>query len=132
KAPKALEPHLNYVLGQCYERLNDTLKATDAYRQATKAAPQWSPPWVAIANLQAPGRLGDAYRTLEQGLAVNPNDPRLLANSARILWAQQMQLPAGQRSWAEVERTLARAEAVAPGSVEVALVRADYLASVAK
>lgn len=132
KVPKSLEPHLDYVLGQCYERMGDTLKALDAYRQATKAAPQWSPPWVAIASLQASERLGDAYRSLEQGLAANPNDPRLLVNSALILWRQQMQLPAKDRSWTELERVLERAAQVAPHSVELALVQADYLTSVGK
>jgi tetratricopeptide (TPR) repeat protein len=132
KVPKSLEPHLDYVLGQCYERVNDSLKAIDAYRQATKAAPQWSPPWVAIANLQASERLGDAYRSLEQGLAANPNDPRLLVNSALILWRQQMQLPPKDRSWTELERVLERAARVAPNSVELALVQADYLTSIGK
>ncbi|WP_406701323.1 tetratricopeptide repeat protein (plasmid) [Singulisphaera sp. Ch08] len=132
KAPKSLEAHLNYVLGQCYEQANDTLKAMDAYREATKANPQWSTPWIAIANLEAAERLGDANRTLEQGLAVNPNDPRLLVNSALLLWRRQLELPAEKRTWTEFEQILDRVEKVAPNSVEGALVRADYLATLGK
>lgn len=129
KAPKNLEPHVNYLLGQCHERVNDTLKALDAYRQAAKAAPQWSTPWVAIANIQAGERPSDAYRTLEQGLAASPNDPRLLVNSALLQWREQLRLPPEKRSWHEVEQALDRAEKADPNSVEAALVRADYLAT---
>lgn len=132
KAPKNLEPHVDYVLGQCYERLGDTLKAIDAYRQATKAMPRWSTPWVAIANLQAAEHIDDAYRTIEQGLAASPNDSRLLVNSALIQWREQLRLPPDQRSWADVEQTLGRAEQADPNLVETALLRADYLTTVGK
>ena len=105
KVPRGLEPQLYDLLGQCYERVGDTAKASEAYRQATKAdARSWEPPWLAMANHQAAERLDDARRTLDQALGVNPNDPRLLVGSALILWRQQVQLPREQRSWAEVEK----------------------------
>lgn len=132
KAPRSLEGHLNYVLGQCYEQSNDTLKAVDAYRQATKSNPTWSTPRLAIANLEAAERLGDAYRTIEQGLAITPNDPRLLVNSALLLWRQQCEIPAEKRSWSEFEQVLERAEKADPKALETVLLRADYLTVLGK
>src|SRR5262249_44840370 len=101
-------------------------------RQATKAAPQWSPPWVAIANLQAADSLAEAHRTLEQGLAVNPDDPRLLVNSALVLWRQQLELPPEQRTRTEGAQLRTRAEKAAPNPAEAAPARADYLTTLEK
>jgi len=133
KAPKSIEGHMNYLLGQCYEQVSDPLKASDAYRQATKANPEWSAPWIALANLEAAEGGGEsAFRVLGQGLAIAPNDARLLVNSALILWRQQVALPTAQRSWKEFEQLLERAEKADPHSSEAALIRADYLSTLGK
>src|SRR5262249_40914409 len=103
KVPRALEAQLYDLLGQCYERVGDTVKATEAYRQATKADPHWSSSWAELAKLQGAAHLNDAKRILEQGLEVSPNDPQLLINLALLLWQEQVRLPAAQRSWSRVE-----------------------------
>ena len=43
-----------------------------------------------------------------------------------------MQRPPAERSWDEVEKTFARAETLVPDSIDVALIRADYLLSLGK
>ncbi|MHC5544225.1 tetratricopeptide repeat protein, partial [Singulisphaera rosea] len=132
KVPKGLEPHLYDVLGKCYQRVGDTSRALAAYRLATKANSRWVSPWVEIANLQGPENLDDAVRVLEEGIAANPEEAKLLVNLALILWRQQAQLEAGKRSWTKLEDVLAKARKVAPNSVELALVEADYLAGINK
>ena len=51
---------------------------------------------------------------------------------AHYLWQRQMLRPPPLRTWAEVEKALERADALAPGSAEVDLVRCEYLLSVNK
>lgn len=124
-----IQPLILYVLGLSYEAVGERAKALEAYQEAASMSSDWSQPWAAAANLQKDDRPEDAVATLRRGLALNPADPRLLSDLAQMLWREQMKKPAAQRSWSEVERLFAEADRVAPGSPEVAIVRADYYAS---
>ncbi|WP_422931941.1 tetratricopeptide repeat protein [Singulisphaera sp. PoT] len=126
KAPKGLEGRLFHLLGQAYEKVSDTAKALQAYRQATKANSHWSTPWIAIANLEGNEHLAEARRTLEQGLALSPGDPALSINLALVVLRQQLLIAKEDRNWGNVEKVLEVAHKLAPSSAEVALVEADY------
>ena len=132
KAPKPLEPYLYYLLGRCFEASQDRVKAIDAYHRAATASPRWCDPWLAISRLQVVDNPGEAAATAEQSLVTMPDDPRLLANLALLAWLRQMRQPQARRRWDEVEKVLARARRASPGSVEVALVEADYLVSLGR
>jgi len=132
KVPIVLEGRIYHLLGQAYERVNDTAKALGAYRQATKSNPRWSTPWIAIANLQGTEHLDEARRTLEQAQVLSPGDPGLAINVALILLRQQLLLPHENRNWADVEKALAVARPLAPSSAEMALVEADYYLAAGK
>ncbi len=132
KVPKTLEARLYHLLGQAYERVNDTAKALGAYRQATKSSPHWSTPWVAVANIQGSEHLEEARRTLEQGQVLSPGDPGLAINLALLYLRQQLLLPRERRTWGDVEKSLAAARKVAPSSAELALVEADYFLAAEK
>ncbi|GAC1465098.1 MAG: hypothetical protein NVSMB9_04370 [Isosphaeraceae bacterium] len=127
KVDKLLAPHVYFALGEAYEAVRDVPKALDSYRQAAEISNDWTAPWAAVARLQAASASTDeAVATLRKGLAVNPNDARLLTNLAQVLWSEQTQKPKPQRDWSEVVRVLSEARKVAPGSVELALVESDY------
>ena len=127
KAPRPLEPRLDFLLGRCFEAGQDRAKAIDAYRRAATASPRWCDPWLALSQLQAVDNPDEAAATTEQGLVTMPDDPRLLANLASLAWLRQMRQPQARRRWDEVEEALARARRASPDSAEVALVEADYL-----
>ncbi|MDR3638954.1 MAG: tetratricopeptide repeat protein [Isosphaeraceae bacterium] len=129
KVEKALEPMLYLLLGQCYEGMHDTAKALGAYQKTTELARDMSEPWLAIARLKKAVRVEDAIETLQLGLKALPGDLRLLAAEIELLREQQMQRPANQRSWTELERVLERAQKASPNALDVALAQADYLAS---
>jgi tetratricopeptide (TPR) repeat protein len=124
-----LEPSLYYLLGQAYEKGRDPAKALEAYHQSAEMSPDWSPPWQAAARLLKDSRPDEAAAFLRRGLALNPSDPKLLADLAQLLYREQMAKPPAQRSWSEIERMIKTAKASSPGSPEVALVEADYLAA---
>lgn len=115
-----------YALGQAYEGIRETSKALDAYRRAAELSQDWSTPWTALARLQSQSKADDAEQTLRRGLALMPNDPKLVTALAEVLWRQQMQKPEAERSWSEIQRLLDDARKRDPGSVTLALVEADY------
>ena len=127
KVDKPLEPHLNFLLGQCYESAREETKAIEAYRKSAELSTRWNAPWLAVARLQVAERSDEAYATLEQALAAIPGDAQLLAAQAQVLWQQQARRPPDKRSWAEFERVVERAQRSAPNSLELVLVRADQL-----
>ena len=124
--------HLEFLRGQCYEASRNRAKALEAYREAGTKARDMPDPWIAIARLQWADQPEEAIETLKLGLKAVPGEPRLLANLAQDLWRWQMRRPAAQRSWSEVDQVLELAGRIAPNSVEVTLVQADYLMSVGK
>jgi tetratricopeptide (TPR) repeat protein len=126
KIDKPLEPHVYYALGQAYEATRDSAKALEAFRQAAEQSQDWSAPWAAVARIQLPTRPAEALATLQRGLALNRNDPRLMAAVAGVLWREQIRLPKAKRSWGEVEQLIAKAKAANPGSPDVALIESDY------
>jgi tetratricopeptide (TPR) repeat protein len=128
KADRTLEPMLYYALGQAYEATRVPDKALDAYSRAAGQSKEWSAPWTAAARLQSTAsRSSEAIDGLRKGLALNPDDPRLLTTLAQVLCREELKKAPAKRSWGEVERVLAQASKVAPGSPELALIRSDYL-----
>ena len=132
KIDKAIEGQLYFALGQCYEISRDVPKALDAYGQACSKPGVGATPWLARVRVLLADRPDDALRTLQEALVAVPNDPRLLAAQAQILWQRELETPPNQRNWNEVERVLAQGRRVAPESVELTLIQADYYASVGK
>lgn len=129
KADKNLEPMLYLLLGQCYEAVHEPTKALAAYQRATELARDMAEPWLAIARLKKTARIEDAIETIQLGLKGLPSDPRLLAAEVELLREQQMQRPADQRSWTDLERRLERAQKASPNALDLMLAQADYLAS---
>ena len=132
KADKLLETSLYLLLGQCYEAARDESQALAAFRRTTELSHDLADPWLAIARLQWPRQPNAAIDTIALGLKAIPADPRLLAMSIHYQWQRQTQRPSAERSWDGVERALSRADQIAPGSLEVALVRSEYLQSLGK
>jgi tetratricopeptide (TPR) repeat protein len=132
KVDKRLEPTVYYTLGQAYEATRDLNRARDAFRQAADLSKEWTSPWIALARLQSDSRPDDAAATLRKGLALMPNDPKLMTALAQILWREQMQKALPQRNWTGVKKILDDSRKAAPGSVELALVEADFYTSIAQ
>jgi tetratricopeptide (TPR) repeat protein len=126
KLDKGLEGPLYLALGQAYEASPEPAKAAEAYQRATASPGAGAAPWLALARLQAVDRPGDQVATLERGIAAVGPDERLLAEFARALWRKQAALSADKRDWSELKRALEQGRKAAPGSVELALIRADF------
>ncbi len=129
KSDKQLEPVVYKLIGECHEALRDEEKALAAYRKASDLLPNLGDSWLAIARILWPKHHGEAIDTLELGLKAVPGEPRLLGAEIQYLWLQQMEQPAAQRSWSDVEKAIERARKVAPGALEVLLAEADVLFS---
>ncbi|MBY0394962.1 MAG: tetratricopeptide repeat protein, partial [Thermoleophilia bacterium] len=132
KLDGALESQLQFALGQAYEGLRDIPKAMEAYRRSADTSREWSGPWLSLAALEMAGDPDAARLTLRRGLALNPTDPKLLGALARVLTSDQMKKPPADRRWGEVDQILADADRAAPGDPDVALVKAEYLATTGK
>lgn len=103
--------------------VNDAL---EMYREASRAHPRWSTPYLQrAALLQQNGRLDDALAELDAGLLDLPDDPDLLVSKARALMAREQARPADQRDWAPVQALLDAARAVAPRGVGLVRSEAD-------
>ena len=113
------------ALGQAFEAAAEPSKAADAYTRAATAPAAGPAPWLALAGLPANARAVDRAAILERGVAAVGPDERLLAALGRALWEDQMARPKATRDWSELDRVLASGAEVAPGSVLLALVRAD-------
>ena len=129
KVGKGLEGLLYLALGQAYEASPEPARAAEAYRRATDSPAADAAPWLALARLQSTDRPADATATLERGLAVVGPDHRLLAALARSFWRDQKAKPAAKRDWSALDRLLDQARTAAPGSAELATIRAELAAA---
>ncbi len=127
-----ISAQLHFTLGQAYEVKQESVKALEAYRKAADLSTRWPGPCLAIARLEEKDRPDKAIATLTQGLEAMPGDPALLAGLGRLLWRRQLALPLDRRNWSELEKVIELGKRVAPSSVELALVQADYLNVVSK
>ena len=133
KVPKSLEPHVLFALGQAYESVRDPARAMDNYQQAADGSAGTvgrrpgarSAPGGRRARSEAEATPPAAASTLA------PRRPRSRAvvRGAQYLYLDQPKRPASQRSLGEVERLLGRASKAAPGSAQVALFQAEFLAN---
>jgi tetratricopeptide (TPR) repeat protein len=115
----------NLLLAQCYQHLGNFDGELEAYRRILQTEPLSGPANTGKAQLLARlGRIEEAiaaYRLLvplvpEQGLAL-----------ARLLLRHNLDLPAGQRRWDEVEQVLAGLPSELQTSAETLSLRASLL-----
>ncbi len=132
KLEKGLEGPLYLALGQAYETSQEPARALDAYTKATTSIGAGSAAWLSLARLQGGNRPGEEIATLERGIVALGPDAQLLAEMARAHWRRQIALPREKRNWDDLDQVLEQGKKVAPESVELALVRADYAASLGK
>ena len=124
-------PRLAYsadlLLGKCYEQLGDHDRRYMAYRRAVSLDPEASlGQWELARALAALGRLDEA---LAAYLRLADREPGAGTAAARLMIQRNLHRPARPHDWQEVERVLARAARVTPGSSEVPLLRAEALAA---
>ena len=125
--PEAARGQVYLSLGQCYEMTGNPAKALEAYREASKVAPNLPRPHLRIATLMLASNPGAAGREaaadeLRRGLAKAPKDPELLLGVARL----NLQ----GREWAAMKASLAQAEAVIPNDPALISLKADYLTGI--
>ena len=132
KVDRDLEGLLYLALGRAYEASREPEKAADALARAAGSPGAGAEPWLALARLLAAERPDEELPTLEKAVAAVGPDSRLLAAQARALRARQLAIPPLGRSWGELDDLLARAEKVAPGSPELAPIRAEHAADLGR
>src|SRR5207248_2558107 len=76
--------------------------------------------------------VGEEIATLERGIAAVGPDPLLLGELARAHWRKQAGLPREKQDWTELDQVLEQGKKSAPDSVDLAMVRADYAASLGR
>ena len=129
KIDRGLEGQLQLALGQAYESSLEPAKALDAYTKASMATNVGVTPWLSIARLQSSTSPNEAVATLERAVATVKSDPTLLGELAKAQWRKQAGLPKEKRDWRDLEQVLEQGKKVAPDSVDLALVRAEYAVS---
>src|SRR5262249_29756854 len=97
---------VEYLLGSCYERLDDPEAALTAYRRALQPDPSWLPACRGeIAILLALGRWDDAEAAYRKAAPLNPE---LNLGLAQLLLARQLRRPKAERRWDAFEAPMAR------------------------
>ncbi len=124
--PESSRAQVFLALGQCYELTGNPAKAIEAYREASKVAPNMARPRLRLSQLieaASPGPAGrEAARDeVRRGLTLAPEDLGLLLALARLHFED--------RDWPAMKQVLDRAEAVVPDEPNLTILRADYLAA---
>jgi tetratricopeptide (TPR) repeat protein len=114
------------ALGQCYEQLDDPERELATFRRAAERSPRSPALRLALAGvLASQGRTDEAVSAAFEAVALPGAPAEGWALLGRLLLRRNRALPPGRRNWPEVERMLERAGQAAPGSAEVALLRAE-------
>jgi tetratricopeptide (TPR) repeat protein len=127
-----LESQIRYLLGQCYEKVQDTSAALEQYAQSTALNPKWSAPRLARAQLLQRVRPLDAQEEISLAEGELHDDPKILATSARLALQRELAKPPVERSWDDVNARIERLKTLSPGSPDAALLRADVLLNTGK
>jgi tetratricopeptide (TPR) repeat protein len=127
-----LEPRLRYLLGQCYEKVQDPSAALEQYARASTVDPKWSTPRLARAMLLQRTRPLDAQQEVALAETELRNDPTTIAAGARLALQRELAKPQEERSWDDVNQRIERLKAVSPGAPDVALIQADVLLNTQK
>jgi tetratricopeptide (TPR) repeat protein len=127
ETPPALAARALTALGRCWDELGAPDLRLSALERAVEADPASSAARQALAEARGDGgrwaEAAEHYRTLEKR---DPQEGDELG-LARALLRRAEQLPSPERDWAEVERTLERAEAGDGRRLAVARLRAEML-----
>ena len=115
------------LLAEGYERLGNPDRQIAACRRVLQADPQSAPARLGLASgLLAEGRVAEAITASREAIPVDGSARLLLA---RILTAQNLQLPAENRNWGEVTALLDAIEPATPDDPAPGLLRAQVLAA---
>jgi tetratricopeptide (TPR) repeat protein len=127
RAPAAdLLEQVELTLGPCYDQLDDPERQLATYRRAAERDPLSPALRLAFgAALAAQGRADEAAGEYVEAMALPGAPASGWVELARVLVRRNLARPAERRRWREVERVLDRAERAAPGSPDVALLRAE-------
>ena len=111
------------LLGLCYEQIGDVDRRYAAFRRAIALDPVGVRGHLGLAaTLEAMGRfdeaLGEYRRVTDQALGAGIME-------ARLLIRRNLRRAGPQRDWQEVEQILNKTALVVPGSIEVAILRAE-------
>ncbi len=118
----------DYWRGRGYQQLGDRKQAETAYRNALSIDRVFGPARAALADLMAAsGEFDDAVGEFGQMLRMADPTPAGLAHYARLSILRTLQLPADQRDWALVRRTLDDLDKVDPDSLDAVRLRAEML-----
>ncbi|HEV3117938.1 MAG TPA: tetratricopeptide repeat protein, partial [Gemmataceae bacterium] len=117
-------------LSECYERLGDKQEALAAQRRAVRADSRSAPARFALGStMLALGMLDEAAEEFHQCLAQRDPPAAAWAGLVETLIQRNALHPPSQHDWGEVSKALARAEAAAPASPAVLILRAELLAA---
>lgn len=113
-------------LGACHAALLQWDEAASAYQRAAQLQPNATAPrFEAAAAWEAAGRLDEAVRQYENGLAIEHAAQPLIA-LAHARFRQQLFLPQEKRDWRDFSETLAKAQEKSPGSTPLKLLDAEF------
>ncbi|MGH7193017.1 MAG: tetratricopeptide repeat protein, partial [Candidatus Saccharimonadales bacterium] len=124
------EAQVQWLLGRSYESLGAWDQAGSAFGKAADAQPQVAGLRLAAAAAwNAAGRVDEAVRQYEDGLAIDDTVPEAWAALAAALFQQQVTRPSPQRDWTRFEEVLRRSQTLSPDSTLLKLLEADFEAT---
>lgn len=116
------------LLARCYRETNDLVRHAAACARLAAADPKSPSALLSLASAELMvGHVARAAEKYREAIALPGTPPEARLHLARLL--VQWQSQGGTGSWDEVENLLKDAEKAQPGTVEVALLRAEALAA---
>jgi tetratricopeptide (TPR) repeat protein len=120
-----LDKHVNFLLAQCYARLNNPDQQLNACQRALKSDPLWLPARRGLATALA--ALGRTEHAIAEYRQIVTKAPELQTELARLLLHHTLRQPAAEQNWAEVEAAVKALPEASPQSFETLALRADLL-----
>lgn len=125
-------PRLRFMLGRCYEQVQDENSAIEQYTQASKEDPMMAAPRLARARLLQAHQPLDAQQEFAQMESELRDNPVTIAAGARAALQRELAKPAASRSWDDVNKRIEHLKSVAPNAPSLALLQADVLVNTGK
>jgi tetratricopeptide (TPR) repeat protein len=114
-----------YLLAQCHGHLGDSERQTDAYRRAVRANPRLQVARLGLANSMV--ERGETEQAIDEYRKLIRQFPQATGRLVYLLIARNLQRPAAQRDWSEIDQLIKSVQSSSPQASEWVLLQVDKL-----
>jgi len=120
-----LSKHVYLLLAECYRSLDSPDQGLDACRRAVERDPTWPPARRALAEVLAAE--GKTELAIQEYRRLPESTPDVQLPLARLLLANNLRLPEGERRWQEIDKLLKQLSAKDQEKFETKVFKANAL-----